>query len=82
MNNQISDLANCRMEKHFSSRNRRNCFLSVRDDGGAYQHFRVPEEVYVYVRQLEAYIKEPEKSRLLIVYPRLRRRNNGDSTER
>jgi hypothetical protein len=31
----------------------------------------VPEDVYVYVKQLEAYIKHPDKSKLLEVYPHL-----------
>jgi hypothetical protein len=36
-------------------------------------HFQVTEDVYVYVKQLEAYIKNPKKSKLLTVYKNLAR---------
>lgn len=33
------------------------------------QHFSVPKEVYIYVRQLECYAKYPEISKLNELYP-------------
>lgn len=33
------------------------------------QCFEVPEEVYVYVKQLETYIRNPEISKLKNIYP-------------
>jgi hypothetical protein len=59
-------------ESHLALRNRKECFVSVRLDDGEYKHFKVPEEVYVYVRQLEHYIRTPADSRLLDRYPRLK----------
>ena len=41
--------------------------ISVLVDG-EYQHFEVPEEVYMYIKQLEAYINFPEVSKLKEVY--------------
>lgn len=45
-----------------------NYIVSVKNKNGIYQQFKVPEEVYVYVKQLEAYIKSPNKSKLKEVY--------------
>lgn len=42
--------------------------LAIKDKNETYKHFSVSEEVYVYVRQLEAYIKNPKKSKLKEVY--------------
>lgn len=49
-----------------------SCFLRIRDKGENFNSFQVPEPVYVYVRQLEAYIKDPKQSKLLEVYSNLR----------
>jgi hypothetical protein len=46
-----------------------NYYVSVKDENGEYKHIPVPEEVYVYVRQLEICIKYPNKSHLLELYP-------------
>ena len=33
-----------------------------------YEHFEVPEQVYLYILQLEAYIRHPKKSKLREFY--------------
>jgi len=33
-----------------------------------YRHYEVPEDVYVYIKQLEAYIKHPKQSKLKQFY--------------
>jgi hypothetical protein len=41
-------------------------WVSVYDpELGGLEHFDVPEAVYVYIKQLEAYIRDPEHSKLL-----------------
>lgn len=42
--------------------------VSVKNDFGHYCSFEVPALVYVYIRQLEAYIHHPEVSRLKEFY--------------
>ena len=42
--------------------------LAVKDKNGKYKHHKVPYDVYIYVRQLEAYIKHPEESKLKEFY--------------
>jgi hypothetical protein len=37
--------------------NKKKFILSVRDKTGKYQFYNVSEEVYIYVKQLESYIK-------------------------
>ena len=44
-------------------------FISVKNKSGEYEHYEVPQEVYVYILQLEAYIRDPERSKLLEAYP-------------
>ena len=44
-------------------------YISVRVDSKEYKSFLVPPEVYTYVLQLEAYIRNPETSKLPEVYP-------------
>ncbi len=46
------------MSKHVS--------IKVSDE---YNFFEVSEEVYIYIRQLEHYIRYPDKSDLLELYP-------------
>lgn len=43
--------------------------LAIKNTNGDYELWPVATEVYYYVRQLEEYIKNPEYSRLLEVYP-------------
>ena len=44
------------------------CFISVKGRN-CYDHYKVPEAVYIYIKQLEAYINNPFKSGLLELYP-------------
>lgn len=46
-----------------------NYSLSIKVDNETFKYFSVPYEVYVYVRQLEIYINNPEQSELLNLYP-------------
>jgi hypothetical protein len=43
-------------------------YISCLNRNGVYKDFEVPEEVYLYVRQLECYVKYPEESKLKSVY--------------
>ncbi len=43
-------------------------YIAVKDKDNKYKHFKVPYEVYLYVRQLEAYIIHPEESKLKEFY--------------
>jgi len=50
-----------------------SCFISCydvknTDAPDTLKCFQVPEEVYIYVLQLEAYIQHPEKSKLKEAY--------------
>ncbi len=38
--------------------------VCVKDKNGTYQHFDIPWEVYLYIKQLEACIRFPEESKL------------------
>lgn len=40
-------------------------FLSIKTKDG-HKHFKVPEEVYIYVRQLEFALRYPERSKLKV----------------
>ena len=42
--------------------------VAIKDKNGRYVHYKVCEEVYLYIRQLETYINYPEKSKLKEVY--------------
>lgn len=44
-------------------------FVSVKISNEEYEHFEVPCEVYMYIKQLEAYINHPDASRLKEAYP-------------
>ena len=46
-----------------------NTYVSVKVDSTTYKHFKIPTEVYVYIRQLEMYINNPRESRLKERYP-------------
>lgn len=39
-----------------------------RDNDYRLTHFEVPEEIYIYIKQLEGYIKHPETSNLKQIY--------------
>lgn len=43
--------------------------VSVKNRLGEYEHFKVPPEVYMYIRQLEMAIKYPNTSKLKELYP-------------
>lgn len=61
----------------------KNCsyYIAVIKDG-EWIHCEVEEDVYVYIKQLEAYIKHPGESRLLDVYTELRPDcKHGDGNE-
>lgn len=50
-------------------------FISIQDQtSGEFVHEEVSDNVYAYIRQLEVYIKHPQSSRLLEVYPHLTKR--------
>lgn len=44
-------------------------YLSIKVSPTKYEAFKVPIEVYAYVRQLENYILFPKDSKLLTLYP-------------
>jgi hypothetical protein len=44
-------------------------YISIKDKDGQFVHHKVKEEVYYYIKQLEAYIKFPELSTLKEFYP-------------
>ena len=44
-------------------------YVSVKDADGISNHHNVDERVYIYIRQLEAYIKNPKESGLKNAYP-------------
>lgn len=44
-------------------------FVSVKTRNGSYKAFKVKEEVYIYVKQLEIAVKYPEDSKLTEAYP-------------
>jgi hypothetical protein len=54
--------------------------ISCLNKEGEYQHFEVPEEVFVYVRQLECYIKYPEQSKLKKTYSDRFKDEHNDNT--
>lgn len=43
-------------------------FVSILNLKGKWEAFKVPEAVYVYIKQLENYVKNPRKSDLKKVY--------------
>jgi len=43
-------------------------YISVKNKDGIYQGFKVPEEIYNYIIQLECYILNPKESKLKEVY--------------
>lgn len=44
-------------------------YLSVKNKKNNFTGYEVPEEIYIYVKQLEAYINFPNESKLLEAYP-------------
>ena len=44
-------------------------FVSIKGNKDEFRHFEVPEEVYTYIKQLEACIRNPDSSRLRELYP-------------
>jgi hypothetical protein len=42
--------------------------VAVKDREGTWVRFQVPQDVYIYIKQLEAYIHNPEASKLREVY--------------
>lgn len=51
-------------------------FLSIKDRKGEFKKYEVQEEVYIYVGQLEAYIKYPKESKMLELNPHLKGADN------
>lgn len=43
--------------------------IAIKQKDGIYKHFSVDHEVYLYIKQLEGYIKQPIRSKLLENYP-------------
>lgn len=43
-------------------------YVCVKNKKGEYHHCLIPEDVMIYIRQLEAYIKHPKESKLLEAY--------------
>jgi len=43
-------------------------FISCYNNEGQLEHFKVPKEVAVYIKQLETYINNPAQSKLLERY--------------
>lgn len=43
-------------------------YVSIKDKGGKFNHFDVPKEVYVYIKQLESFIKDSKNSKLKDLY--------------
>ncbi len=44
-------------------------FLSIKTKDG-HKHFKVPEEVYIYVRQLEFALRYPERGDTKKIFPK------------
>lgn len=42
--------------------------ISVKDLNNKYKHYPVTKEVYLYIKQLESYILNPENSKLKTLY--------------
>ncbi len=42
--------------------------ISVKDREGKFKHFSVPEEIAIYIKQLEMCIKYPNQSKLKEIY--------------
>ena len=43
--------------------------IACKNNKGKFKHFSVPEEVWLYIRQLECYIKQPQISKFKEKYP-------------
>lgn len=43
-------------------------WVSIIGKDGKYEAYTVPDRVYIYIGQLEAYIRNPEQSKLKEVY--------------
>lgn len=46
-----------------------SCHVSVKVDTHNYKHFKVPEPVYAYIRQLENAVRHDNKKGLAALYP-------------
>ena len=44
-------------------------YISVKNKKGKYKSFKVPDEIYTYILQLESYILNSKKSKLKELYP-------------
>ncbi len=44
-------------------------YISAKNKNGEYEWFEVQPEVYIYIRQLECYVRYPEESKLKKAYP-------------
>lgn len=42
--------------------------IATKNSEGAWEHHKVERPIYDYIRQLETYVKHPNKSRLKEVY--------------
>lgn len=51
-----------------------SCYVVTKGRDGAFLHWEVPEAVWFYVQQLEGYIRQPDRSKLLGTYPEFRLR--------
>ncbi len=49
-----------------------SCFIAAKNNRGKWQHFKVPQPISQYIRQLEACIRNPEESKLKDEYPFLK----------
>ena len=45
-----------------------SCYVSIKNQSGKYKQYKVKYEVYIYIKQLENYIKHQEMSKLKGVY--------------
>jgi len=52
-------------------------YVSVKNKEGGYKTYSVPQEVYIYILQLEAYIRNPTKSKLKEVYNDSNKKEGG-----
>ena len=44
-------------------------FIAIKDRTGEFKHYKVPEEIAIYIKQLEIAVLHPYKSKLKELYP-------------